>query len=540
MPLPEYRARELIQNVGIVSGQGTGAGLKQLGIGLGAVGERIGLEEEREAVARARVEGGNAVTRDAQGQIQIEPLDFSSPVARARTEAAIKRFEDEHELDARRVAAVNRTRFQTDPEGFANFARGHKEGVLQQVPQQLKGQIAARYDNIFGQTFSGLLTSKQARDDAIALGTYNQVAQVLLDDIWALDAQGMSGSKAKADAVGKFEEHLLRGKASGYLNDEGINLARQKMADVGEVKALSYLATQEAKTAYFKNGNASDALEALERGINRLKDPDLKLPERIREEAATDAKREFNQFLTIQSAHKSEAENARVLADREKREAQDKTGAEFLIRLRDRTLTTQDIDSSNLDSFGQGSKQTFYELITRQATMTVTDPEIYKDVRRQIFDGKINTAAQLLPYVGKGLSVDESQRLETDINQMNTAKGKAEASVKKSFLDMSEKLISPKSGLLGNISDPVGEKKFFLFQRILDDVLAKGVEEGKSIQSMLHPESKDYIGGMIQRFMRSPTEKMRDQMDQFRKGAKEPEARKEGESIADWRKRTGK
>ena len=543
MPLPEIRAKELIENVGIVKAGDTGAGLRQFGIGLANLGARIGDEEERAAVARARIEGGNAVTRDAQGQIQIEPLDFSSPVSRARTEAAIKRFEDEHELDARRVAAVNRTRFQTDPEGFANFARGHKEGVLQQVPQQLRGQIAARYDNIFGQTFSGLLTSKQAREDAVALGTYNQVAQALLDDIWALDAQGMSGSKTKNDAVLKFEDHLLRGKASGYLNDEGINLARQKMADVGEVKALSYLATQEAKVAYYKQGNASDALEALERGVNRLKDPDLKIPEKIREEAAADAKREFGQFLTIQGAHKAEAENNRILTDRVKREAQEKTSTAFQQKLRDRTLAVQDIESSNLDPFGQGSRQTFYEMLDRQAKgadLNFTQPEVYKQVRQEIFDGKIKTPAQLLPLIGKGLSIDETQRLETDISQMNTAQGRADMTVKKSFLDMAEKLISPKGGLLGNIPDPDGEEQYYLFQRILDNVLAKGIEEGKTVESMLHPQSKDYIGGMIERFRSTPAEIAKRQMDQFRKTTKEPGARGEGESIADWRKRTGK
>lgn len=541
MPLPEYRARELIQNVGIVRAGNTGEGLRRFGLGIADLGEGLGREEEREAIAKARVEGGNAVTRDAQGRIQIEPLDFSSPVARARTEAAIKRFEDEHELDARRIAAANRARFQAEPEGFVNFGEGHKQGVLQQVPEQLRGRIAARYDNIFSQTYTGLIAAKQSRDDAVALGTYNQVTQALLDDIWAFDAQGMTGSKAKDAAVRKFEEHLLRGKDSGYLNDEGINLIRQRMADVGEVKALSYLATQEAKSAFAKTGNSSDALEALNRGIERLKDPELKIPEKIREDAAADAKREFGQFLTIQSAHKAEAENARVIADRAKREAQDKTGAEFQTRLRDRTLTVRDIEESNLDSFGQGSKQTFYEMLDRQARgadLNFTQPEVYRDIRRQIFDGKITTAAQLLDFVGRGISIDESQRLENDIQQMNTAKGRADMAVKKSFLDMAEKLINPKSGLLGNISDPKGEENFYLFQRLLDDTLAKGAEEGKSALSMLHPESKDYVGGMIQRFLRSPTEKMRDQMDQFRKGSKEPQARKEGESIADWRKRT--
>ena len=541
MPLPEYRARELIQNVGIVKSGTDGSALQRFGIGLGTLGARIGDEEEREAVARARVEGGNAVTRDPQGRIQIEPLDFSSPVARARSDAAINRFENEHELDARLIAAANRARFQTEPEGFVNFAEGHKQGVLQQVPEALRGRVAARYDNIFSQTYTGLLASKQSRDDAVALGTYNQVTQALLDDVWAFDAQGMSGSKAKDAAVLKLEDHLLRGKQSGYLNDEGIDLLRQRVADVGEVKSLSFLATQEAKSAFIKTGNTSDALEALNKGINRLKDPDLKIPEKIREEAAADAKREFNQFLTIQGAHKAEAENARIVADREKRDAQDKTGGAFQIQLRDRTLTVKNIEDSNLDSFGMGSKQTFYELLERQskgADLNFTQPEVYKDVRRQIFDGKITTSAQLLDFVGKGISVDESQRLETDIAQMNTAKGRADMAVKKSFIEMGEKIISPKGGLLGNISDPKGEANYYLFQRLVDDTLAKGVEEGKSVQSMLHPESKDYIGGMIQRFIRSPSEKAKDQMDQFRKTSKEPEVRKEGESIADWRKRT--
>ena len=82
MPLPGYRAQELIQNTGVVSAGNTGAGLRQFALGLSDFGARIGVEEERAAVARARVEGGNAVTRDSQGKISIEPLDFSSPVSR--------------------------------------------------------------------------------------------------------------------------------------------------------------------------------------------------------------------------------------------------------------------------------------------------------------------------------------------------------------------------------------------------------------------------------------------------------------------------
>ncbi len=549
--LTDAQATELLRNTGIIGDSGAGAGLRAAGIGLGAAGMAISAEEEKAAVAQAHIEGNNAVTRDPQGRLVIESLDFSDPVHRARTSAAINRYLDEHALDARKVAAENATLFKQDPEGFQSWASGVKSGIIAGVPDALKGRVAGAYDQAFNQTYTGLLTSKSNHDYALANHAFIQAGAAIKSDILALADQGMLGTDAFAKAINDYQDHQRRGVESGFLNEDSFKLAMQQTGDESEARALAAFAVKQGRAAFASTGSLADAKAAVEDGIDKLKDPSLSIPEERRRLAASIAHQEIDRFGAIHNSYKAEAARARVLEDRAKREAQNATQGSFLQRLRDPAnpagmLTTNEILQSNLDPFGQGSQETFLNLMQRQASgadLNTTDPRIYRDLRREVLDGKIKDPREVLDYVSKGLSIGDYQRLETEIDQGRTAQGRADQAAKKRFLDFAEKQITGSNSFLG-IRDIVGDQRAYEFEFAVNSAIGKGIAEGKSLQSMLDPRSKDYLGPMIDQARRTPAERLRDQAAQFR--ASPPSqpadvpARKPGETIGEWRQRTGK
>ena len=195
MALPEYRAREIIQNVGIVSGQGTGAGLKQLGIGLGEVGARIGIEEERE---------------------------------RKVAEAAY--IADVEVRNRERIAEIS-AQNRADPEKFRNLAKGHIEGVLSSVPEKLRPRIAPSLNAQAVGEYGQSLDRAAEREKRLQLDALQSNINSDTTQLQALADAGIGGSPAAVLLREKIKEQGNALVLGGFKSQDAVNNALSDLDD---------------------------------------------------------------------------------------------------------------------------------------------------------------------------------------------------------------------------------------------------------------------------------------------------------------------
>lgn len=293
--LPEYQSRSFVENIGVVRARRPD--MSGLGSLVGAL-KTMNAENEREKVARAQVEGGNAVTRDENGRLQIQPLDFSDAEARARTNAMITRYMTEIENDARRQASEMALNHQDTPDGFSEIWTGHMTGVKGEVPEELQGRVQSIYQSIGRQQYTSLLTKKDNRDYALAQSAWEENLKSKADDVNALATAGMHGTDAYLEAISEYEASLGDGIGSRFINDEHADVMRQRVADNGEALAISVRAVE----VYREAGGGNNGRAAAEKELQEIiEDPDLNIPENRRLRIVEIARRQIRQAETIRA-----------------------------------------------------------------------------------------------------------------------------------------------------------------------------------------------------------------------------------------------
>jgi hypothetical protein len=116
----------------------------------------------------------------------------------------------------------------------------------------------------------------------------------------------------------------------------------------------------------------------------------------------------------------------------------------------------------------------------------------------------------LYPYFGKpastdtygpvekpgGLSRDDFDWLRKEITGKKTQAGQDEADLKKNFLERNIRSQLVKSSLFG-LPDPDGEKHYASYLATFQSTYERLKQAGKTPQQLLNPESKDYIGNVV-------------------------------------------
>ncbi len=303
MALPTIRAQEVLQNVGVIRAGDAGAGLRTLGLGLAAIGQDISREAEKEAVAQAEIEGNNAVTRDEFGNLRMVQVDTSGPAGRARQKAQFQRYLAELEIDVQRHVSEIQVGHKNDPEGFQQALEGYSAGVLQNVPDALRGSAATIVNKYGRQGYTHVLTQRQARDDALAAVAYKSTLEKHMQDADALAAGGHFGSEAYGKAIAEVEVQLRRGMEAGLIDEEIANNYRDRLAETGEGHSVARSAIE----AYRKAGGGAAGLQAAEDVLNKFRDdPDLKLDSGRRERLITHARKEVHNLESIRGKELSD------------------------------------------------------------------------------------------------------------------------------------------------------------------------------------------------------------------------------------------
>lgn len=117
---------------------------------------------------------------------------------------------------------------------------------------------------------------------------------------------------------------------------------------------------------------------------------------------------------------------------------------------------------------------------------------------------KLNDPSSLVTQIGNGLTVDGFTRLKSEIDARGTPDGVAESTMKQAFLADAKSQISGENELL-RMRDPKGADLYLKFLAQALPAYDAGRKAGKSPAQLLGPDSPDYIGKSISRFVRPPS-----------------------------------
>ncbi len=475
------------------------------------------------------------------------PIEQPSGGTRALSEAfgflgqlAAKRDESEAVSFASRVSAEAARHFsirlpeaqRQAPEGAAGFAgamdveiQEYVADALKAAPSDLAREMAGeRLSKFQVELFEGAVTFEAAAGRNKYLVDFDRGLDAL--SVAAFNDPGGSGkylAQARGDLVAADDTWMLP-------ND--VSERRSRLAPAIATAAVKGLIATEPRAAVAAlDGGVFDA------GLDAVIKAALK-------KSATEA------VDAIERESKAAVKAAEAAAKKAKKEARAATQNDYLARLKDpgqKPPSVREILASNLEPVGQGSKKTFVDLIEKKLQgedLNFTDPRVYRDRQEKIANGEITDSRALLADIGNGLSITDYERLEGDIEKARTVKGKAELALKEQALDRGRRRLTTTDNFLG-IKDPEGEDRIDAFRRDLEDALQDGEMAGKTWKDMTDPRHPDFITDkLIELYEEGPREMLRRQVRTFAGEAGEaagdaPDLRKPGETIAEWRKRTG-
>jgi len=179
---------------------------------------KLGQGLEDVATPLAEQAGYKAVTRDAQGNIQVDHMPIFGRAGDAYAHAVKMGALAQGEGDAKRADIALREQYRDNPQGYQQAAQAFKDKTVAQYQAAAGPEVAtalgAAIDNTTTYTFRGLLNEKERLDLQRAESQMNAGVKDATDDLMALSRQGVSvNDPAFKTALDKYTQ-LLDKKAS--------------------------------------------------------------------------------------------------------------------------------------------------------------------------------------------------------------------------------------------------------------------------------------------------------------------------------------
>jgi hypothetical protein len=127
---------------------------------------------------------------------------------------------------------------------------------------------------------------------------------------------------------------------------------------------------------------------------------------------------------------------------------------------------------------------------------------------------KITSDEDLWQFFGRGLDDKKLNFLRAEVAGYKTEAGRAEAQLKAGFLkDIQSKLI--KKDAFGN-ADPQGQESYLNFLNQFQEAYKEGKAKGFKPNELLIPTSPNYIGNLVNTYLKSPQERMKAMVETMR------------------------
>lgn len=212
-------------------------------------------------------------------------------------------------------------------------------------------------------------------------------------------------------------------------------------------------------------------------------------------------------------------------------------------------LTIKEILGSKLEATGENSKEHFIKLIESRAKEAAekpikTIPSVMTGLFDDIRNGRMADTSRLdKAYVDKQISFEDLMRLRKEFADMRTPGGERLTQTKKAFFDGMKAQIDKSNPLMGKI-DVSGTQKFYEFQQHVDDQIEAYRKAGKEPYDLFNPSKPDYLGKpeslrAWQTTLQESTQAIRQRTTTAPRPLPPEQQRRAGESIDDWKKRTG-
>src|SRR5215472_1425637 len=152
--------------------------------------DRLGEGLEDMATTFAERAGAQAVTRDAQGNIQVEHMPIFGRAGDAYARAVRVAALAEGEGAAKRADIELREKYRDDPQGYQNAAQAYKDATVKQYTAaagpEVGNSIGQAIDASTTQTYRGLLNEKERLDLQRAEGRMTAGMDDARDDLIAM------------------------------------------------------------------------------------------------------------------------------------------------------------------------------------------------------------------------------------------------------------------------------------------------------------------------------------------------------------------
>lgn len=247
-------------------------------------------------------------------------------------------------------------------------------------------------------------------------------------------------------------------------------------------------------------------------------------------------------------ANRADAERAEKEAEKALTERQKAIQNDFLVRMVEGKLSAKEIVHSDLEPTGGGSKAQFLSMLetdNKRDNKITTDAGVFTDLfrRTHLPDGdpdKITDENSFNAYLGRGLTIADIGKLRKEFQGTGTVAGKEEAALKRNIMNIAKSKLTKSNPMMG-LKDPEGDTQFASFTSTFMEEFSRQRAEGKSAKALLTPGSPDYLGALVENYVKTPQQIMRDNIKAVRK---KPSAdidpakkRKEGETVDQWRER---
>src|SRR6516165_7927474 len=163
--------------------------------------DKLGEGLEDMATTFAEKAGAKAVSRDADGNIQVERAPIFGRAGDAYARAVRVAALAEGEGAAKRQDIALREKYRDNPEGYQNAAQAYKDATVKQYTAaagpEVGNAVGQAIENTTTMTFRGLLNEKERLDLQRAESQMNAGLKDAYDDAMALARQGPGGQQAE-------------------------------------------------------------------------------------------------------------------------------------------------------------------------------------------------------------------------------------------------------------------------------------------------------------------------------------------------------
>lgn len=463
---PERQTAAHVEDTG-----NTGTALTQLGRTVGNIGEAV---EKRQG--------------------QINSADISAKMSKAHADSTIE---------------LNEMLQKATPEDLAGGTSSGAPGS-----KSLSDKFLDNYDKRMAEIADGATT------DAGREYFEKSNAQLRAHfQVQAYEGQAaLIGAKAKTDTINSIQNGstvLMNDPSALEITKKNFDEFLQAQIKTGGLPAAKAGELQKAAYAEFAEGSA--------RGYMNI-NPDA--AEKMIKAGKFDAYISGDQKYKLLAEAKVYKNAQEVEENRQKKMAKDarKEQAEatqdmMLNKIYKNEMSSKEILNDHSLDFSE-KLQMIHVMKQHQEEANKTDPEVYRAVydRVNAKDGdpqKITDVNELSEFVGNGISVSDLQSFRKQVQGGKSGEGKIETQLRKSFTDMAKNQLTKTNEMTG-LKDPNGDEQYHAFLTDFTNKYQSEVQKGKTPDQLLNPKSPDYMGNMLQNYVKTPNQIMQDMAAQVR------------------------